>query len=428
MNTIKKIVFIIFLFIIILSLSISMKNHTENNKQGDKEKKIIKVAGDVDYPPYEYINKEGEYIGFNVDIIQRIGELEDIEIKVIPMPWDEAIKALEKGDIDLIQGMSVSESRNKKFVFSEPIIENDYVIFTLKENNEITSVIDLQNKKVSYQSSDLAEEFLKVIDRKSIEKETQSDAINLLLNGDVDAFIGNKLTGMYYLQKIGFLHKIKVQGSPLLKNNYSVVGNQNSINTIKIINNGIDKLKSTNEYEKIYSKWFGDFLEENNNTLKVILITIILIFIVAIIVIFNIAFFKEKYKKIYIQENKEKKVVSKEFNVCKVDILKKEAIIKNLINKEQIGIIILDENFIIENFNNKAQELLEFSLEKGIKIENLDVTKLLWKCYSNLDNNLEYTIEINSGSLKNIDIKISKIILETEKNLVGFVIKMGVND
>lgn len=403
---------------IVLILSLSMKEEDKNIYN-----KTIKVAGDINYPPYEYLDSKGAYTGFNVDIIKEIGNNENIKIEIYPMSWEKAIKALENKEVDIVQGMSLSENRNKKFIFSEPIIENDYVIFTLKENKEITSVIDLQDKRVSYQSSDLAEEFLKVINRESIEKNTQSEAINLLLNKEVDAFIGNKLTGMHYLQKIGSLHRVEIQGSPLLKNTYSIAASKDNTEIIKLINNGINKLKSTNDYEKIYNKWFGNFSENTSNTLKIILIAVVIMFTLSVIGLFVALYYKEYYKKKCESLLREKNNDNKRIYTLKENILEKDIFLNGIIENADEGIMIFNKDNFLEVYNNKSQFLLPDCIERDLDWKSLQLYSLLGGYNPNIQGNIERNVEILVDNLvKRLDIKISILRDDTEENIYGFMV------
>ena len=82
------------------------------------EKKVLKIAGDNNYPPYEFVDEDGNYRGFNVDMMRAIAIELGIEIELVPMGWQEAMDALESGEVDAVQGMTRSALREEKFDFS----------------------------------------------------------------------------------------------------------------------------------------------------------------------------------------------------------------------------------------------------------------------------------------------------------------------
>ncbi|MHB9094630.1 MAG: transporter substrate-binding domain-containing protein, partial [Eubacteriales bacterium] len=72
----------------------------------DVHNKTIRIAGDIHYPPYEYVDENGVFKGFNVDIMRAIAIELGLDIELKPMTWQEALIALETGKVDAIQGMT----------------------------------------------------------------------------------------------------------------------------------------------------------------------------------------------------------------------------------------------------------------------------------------------------------------------------------
>jgi len=65
----------------------------------------IRIAGDENHPPYEFIDRAGNYKGFNVDIMRAISDSIGRDIEIIPMPWQDAVDALEAKEVDAIPGL-----------------------------------------------------------------------------------------------------------------------------------------------------------------------------------------------------------------------------------------------------------------------------------------------------------------------------------
>jgi len=56
---------------------------------------VIKVGGDDSYPPYEFIDKDGNIAGYNVDMTRAIAEVMGIEVDITLASWSEMRAALE---------------------------------------------------------------------------------------------------------------------------------------------------------------------------------------------------------------------------------------------------------------------------------------------------------------------------------------------
>ena len=85
-------------------------------------KKLIIVAGDENFPPYEFLDERNGlkvYRGFNIDLIRAVMDKTDLDVQFVPMPWEEALRALQDGRVDAVSGMKYDADRIQRFDFSE---------------------------------------------------------------------------------------------------------------------------------------------------------------------------------------------------------------------------------------------------------------------------------------------------------------------
>lgn len=252
--------------------------------------KTYKFAGDRNFPPYEYINAYGDYLGFNVDVIRAIAENQKVNIEIIPMEWSKAVKALQTGEVDGLIGMANTEYRKKSHLFISPTIETEHAVFVRSENVFINTPEDLEGLILGYQDSDLGTEYVNNI--KYITKKPyidQESALLDLVNGKVDAIIGNKLSITYYIQKNKFGEDVKCTGDIIGNTPYGPVVNEEDTELARMLEDGLKAIKKDKAYDNIYKKWFGDeknaFLKfiERNRVVTLIIANIILIIIVLLI-------------------------------------------------------------------------------------------------------------------------------------------------
>lgn len=252
----------------------------------------MRIAGDNNHPPYEFIDENGIYKGFNVDIVNALSLELGIDIELFPMEWNKAIKALENKEVDAIQGMSKTEEREKKFLFTEPTVKNSQAIFVKKETNIVAGLDDLSGLKVAIQEGDINHELIKGIPNVTIiAKSNQKQAVECLLNGKADAYVGNRLTGLYYLQKLRKTHLVKIVGETMGVVEYgpaTYLGNEEVLN---ILEDGIKELKKNGTYDKIFKKWFGEdllkdeafFIAQRKEVLMIAGIIVLIILFLAIL-------------------------------------------------------------------------------------------------------------------------------------------------
>ena len=130
---------ILSLFVILLCVGSSIVFYKE--VQADNGG-IIRIAGDKNLPPFEFITESGSFIGFNVDIMNAVSIETGLFFEFYPMTWNEALLALMNGEVDAIQGMKYSEARAKQYLFSKPYFTSSQGIFVLKDDYSIYNLKD----------------------------------------------------------------------------------------------------------------------------------------------------------------------------------------------------------------------------------------------------------------------------------------------
>ncbi|WOF16840.1 amino acid ABC transporter substrate-binding protein [Methanoplanus sp. FWC-SCC4] len=94
----------------------------KDNGTDVKEEKVTYIVGiDGEYPPYSFIDKDGNAQGFDVESVKWIANEMGFNVKIQPMAWDGIIPALEAGKIDMVySGMTITPERLDKVNFSKP--------------------------------------------------------------------------------------------------------------------------------------------------------------------------------------------------------------------------------------------------------------------------------------------------------------------
>ncbi|MBO8159289.1 transporter substrate-binding domain-containing protein [Thermosyntropha sp.] len=342
-----------------------------SNQSAFALEKILKVAGDKQYPPYEFVDSNNNYRGFNVDIITAIALEQGYTIEFYPMEWYEAQEALREGKVDIIQGMTYSKERANKFDFADPIVVNSQAIFVPRYVNTIASLKDLPGHKVAVQSGDISAYVvgqIKGVDIVSFA--TQEEAVYALIDGEVDVFVGNELTGWYVLEKRRQLGKFKEVGEPFFKTNYCPVVRKGDTETLNMLNEGLKRIKSKGTYDKIYRKWFGRSFVDVERNFRITLFAGIFSFLLFLAV----AFIFQNINKSLRQKVEERTAEIKAY----ADM--QEAVLRNT----PVGIITINRDGTIATANPAALRLFsrdirgEFFRNIGIFtfLEDEDIEKI----------------------------------------------------
>ena len=155
----KKVLALVLALVMALSLVACGGN---NNNEGDDGKKTFVMGIDPEYPPFSYLDENGEYAGFDVEICKAACDLLGWDFKVFGVNWDQKLVQLNGKECDCIwSGMTILDSmKDAGYVISAPYYDNTQVIM-VKEGSDIKSSADLAGKVVAVQLGTSGESLLK---------------------------------------------------------------------------------------------------------------------------------------------------------------------------------------------------------------------------------------------------------------------------
>lgn len=113
------------------------------------------VGFDAEYPPYGYMDDNGEYTGFDLELAQKVCEMEGWTLEKKPIDWDSKDMELESGAIDCIWNGFTMDGREDDYTWSQPYVDNSQVI-VVAEDSGISTLADLAGKTVGVQAASAA--------------------------------------------------------------------------------------------------------------------------------------------------------------------------------------------------------------------------------------------------------------------------------
>ena len=217
----------------------------------------LSVGTEPAFPPFESTNKSGELEGFDIDLMNAIGEKTGKTIDFQSLPFDGLIPALQSGTIDAaISGMSITDERKQTVDFSDPYFAAGLAIAVAEDNTDIKTIDDLEGKRIAVQIGTTgAEKANSISDAKVSTFDSAPLALQELANGNADAVI-NDAPATAEAVKSGNVPGIKVIGQILTDESYGIALPKGSDNA-EAINQAIAELKSDGTYATLYKKWIG---------------------------------------------------------------------------------------------------------------------------------------------------------------------------
>ena len=154
----KKILALVLALVMALSLAACGKTDKKDDAQGASDdtvntaKTTFVMGIDAEYPPFSYIDANGEYTGFDVEICKAACDLLGWDLQVFGVNWDQKLVQLDAKECDCVwSGMTILDSmKDAGYVLSTPYYDNTQVIM-VKEGSDIKSSADLAGKVVAVQ-------------------------------------------------------------------------------------------------------------------------------------------------------------------------------------------------------------------------------------------------------------------------------------
>ena len=218
----------------------------------------VRIGGDYNYPPYEYLDHDGLPTGYNIELSQAIARVMGMEINIQLGSWGEMRQALERGDVDILMGMAHTKERESEVDFSIPHAKVHQSIWIRDDNETIRTVNDLTGKEVIVMKGSVMHDFMleNEIAADLFMVQTLADALNLLASGHHDCALVAKLPGEYLLSdpKLDHIHPI---ARPLVAQDYGFAVKKGNSELLARFNEGLALLKKSGEYRRIREKWLG---------------------------------------------------------------------------------------------------------------------------------------------------------------------------
>jgi polar amino acid transport system substrate-binding protein len=130
-------------------------NHLDQIKQNGK----ITIGTSADYPPFESVDASGNFVGFDIDLMNEIGKRMGVDVEIVDMPFDSLLAAVQEGKIDIsIAAFNFNEERDQTVDFTDPYYyAEDGFLVADNFAGQINAPEDIASLKVGVQTGATAD-------------------------------------------------------------------------------------------------------------------------------------------------------------------------------------------------------------------------------------------------------------------------------
>jgi diguanylate cyclase (GGDEF)-like protein/PAS domain S-box-containing protein len=217
------------------------------------------VASTNNFPPINLLDGQGALTGFGRDLSDAVFASLGVEVRRMHSPvWVQVLEWLDRGEADLIHDTGYTAERDAYLDFTVPILEMPEVIFVREAQLTITDFDSLAGKTVACVRAHISHLYLRGFPQIRCHLvETPVEGLYALISGEVDAFVYPRQIVEYDAQALRLADKIKIVGAPLRTLAWAMVVKEGNEALLLALNRGIEQVKASGEYTRIYDKWFG---------------------------------------------------------------------------------------------------------------------------------------------------------------------------
>jgi polar amino acid transport system substrate-binding protein len=218
------------------------------------------VAGTtVPYPPFEYVDDEGNIVGFDPDLLDAIARAAGFTYELDNTSWVDILQRLAAGEFDaLISAVTITEERLRIVDFSDPYFQTGQVIVVRADDTGINGRDDLPGHFVGVERGTVGDSLAtEIVGEPYVRRYDQiSLAFSALAEGDIDAVVCDLPTAGHIIEADPELDA-KIVGAPLSDEFYGIAVRKNQPAVLAAINEGLHAVSADGSYDAIYERWFG---------------------------------------------------------------------------------------------------------------------------------------------------------------------------
>jgi arginine transport system substrate-binding protein len=227
-------------------------------------KETIRFATEPTYPPFEYVNEQGQIKGFDIDIANALCQQLKVHCTFAAQSFDGLIPSLNLGKFDaLIAALGITPAREKQLNFTQSYYQPSASFVASKKNHFLQK--DLIGKTIGAQQGSTFAQYLYDQYKGKVKVKLYAsiqDAFLDLIAGRVEAVIADRPIAISWLKESNHMQQYELVGGPLTNDQYFGAGygigfRKNEKELLQDFNQALIEIKKNGTYDKIVANYFG---------------------------------------------------------------------------------------------------------------------------------------------------------------------------
>ena len=216
------------------------------------------IGTEPEFPPFESKNAQGDYVGFDMDMVREFAKDLGVNLRIEEMAFDSLPTALASRKIDLIvSGMTATPERAKSRAFSDPYFHTGLCLL-VNAKSGITKPEDVNGKRLAVKlgtTGDInATKLFKDVEVTKFDSE--GACAREVVTGRADAFLYDQLSILRHHRNNPDTTRALLE--PLTKEPYAMATRLGDRKFVDRINRFLSDIRADGRYEKLRQKHFAE--------------------------------------------------------------------------------------------------------------------------------------------------------------------------
>lgn len=216
----------------------------------------LTISTSPDFPPYEYLDDNGDIVGIEIDIMNLIAEKLGLELQIDAMDFDSALLAVQQGKSDVVvSGVTVTDDRKLVMNFTDSYTTAVQVII-VPEGSEVT-LDNLGEQQIGTQLGTTG--YLYTVDDYGEDHVTGYNTYTLvvqaLLNEQIDCIVMDDAVAREY---VAANPGLVILDTSYADEDYAFGVDKTNDALTEAVNNALGELIADGTVESIIAQYIGD--------------------------------------------------------------------------------------------------------------------------------------------------------------------------
>ena len=218
----------------------------------------LTVCSDIPYPPFEY-EENGEYTGFDMDLMREIATGLDLELSVQDVGFDGlqsgAVLGARQCDIGA-SAVTITPEREVNLAFSDPYYDSLQSVL-VPEDSDITSIDDLAGRKVGVQQGTTGATYAEenAPEAELVQYPSDAEMYAAIQAGNVDALLQDLPVNLGHTKDGAFTIAEEL---PTDEQYGFIMIKDGSEDLVSAVNEQLTELRDNGRYQEIYDTYFSE--------------------------------------------------------------------------------------------------------------------------------------------------------------------------